>query len=710
MGWQDGIPVEQAANAQPAWMQGKPVAEIKPADPEQGTDRAALLSSIPMRLAKGLKDTIDGPAQSLSEAVPGAVNRAGDAVTEGIWSIPVVGPFLKNSGLLGVKPSEVSKDIQQSNAEYEQARQTTAPKTLRDLLLQSKADPGFDAARFAGNVLGPGNRLIPGGSATTTLGRAGMGAVQGAAAAAIQPVTAPGDYATAKATQIGVGGLAGGILAPVIGKVTDVAAVKLGALADKFKTMLSPRDLEKEADIVIKQEFAAQGIDISTLPKNILDSVKADVQTAMKAGKLTKPEEIVRKADFAALDMQPTAGQITRDPTQFAQEKNLRGIVGAGEPLANRFNQQNAQLIDNLNTRGAAAAPGALQTSEAVMGKLSAGDAARKAATDALYSSARDSEGRAAALNPQAFATAANDALDSGMLGHTLPGQARAILNDVATGKIPLNVNTAEQIKTVLGSMSRGASVTDAERLALSKVRDALDNTPVASQMGEDAIKAFNLARGAHSVRMQLQEKVPALAAAVEKEAPDKFFQKYVLGGDVRDLKALSGVLKKEAPDAIDQIKAQIVDHLKTKALNQANDEVGIFSQSAYNKALDNLTDKLPAFFSKQEIADLQRVGRVSSYIQAQPAGAAVNNSNTASAAMNLLSKIGKVPKVGGYVNSYLLKPLQNSADQAAVDASLAAKLSTKAPETSSATIRALLDKGRYPLVVGAGAAIGAQQ
>ncbi len=70
--------------------------------------------------------------------------------------------------------------------------------------------------------------------------------------------------------------------------------------------------------------------------------------------------------------------------------------------------------------------------------------------------------------------------------------------------------------------------------------------------------------------------------------------------------------------------------HLKEKALSGAADEVGKFSQSAFNKALNQIGDrKLAIFFSPEEIAQLKATGRAASYMQAQPVGSAVNNSNS---------------------------------------------------------------------------------
>ena len=122
----------------------------------------------------------------------------------------------------------------------------------------------------------------------------------------------------------------------------------------------------------------------------------------------------------------------------------------------------------------------------------------------------------------------------------------------------------------------------------------------------------------------------------------DKFFDKHVLNAPVRDLKATLAALSDD-PTAIAQMRAELVDHLKSKALSGASDEVGKFSQTGYNKALSLIPEqKLSLLFNKDEIAQLRTVGRVASYNQVQPAGATVNNSNTAAQMFNLLMKMAE--------------------------------------------------------------------
>ncbi|MEI6619977.1 MAG: hypothetical protein WCO17_12680, partial [Betaproteobacteria bacterium] len=89
------------------------------------------------------------------------------------------------------------------------------------------------------------------------------------------------------------------------------------------------------------------------------------------------------------------------------------------------------------------------------------------------------------------------------------------------------------------------------------------------------------------------------------------------------------------------------------------------FSQSAFNKALNGLVDsgKARLFFSSNEIEQLRSMGRAASYMQAQPVGSAVNNSNSGALllgrgmdAINFLA--GKVP----FGQQIVVDPMQNIA------------------------------------------------
>jgi hypothetical protein len=276
-----------------------------------------------------------------------------------------------------------------------------------------------------------------------------------------------------------------------------------------------------------------------------------------------------------------------------SQQKNLAKLgINSKDVSAQRLGQvenaNNRQLITGLNDLGANTADNALAGGQKIMNALAARNDAAKTVIGAHYDAARATTGRSAALDPSHFTQTANDLLDDALLGGKLPADVRNLLNKAATGQMPLTVDVAEQFKTRLGDLQR--STTDlAERKALGLVRQALDNTPLLDGQGQAAIDAFNKARGLNRAWMGIVEKTPALQAVRDGIEPDKFVQQFIVGNggkaNVADLQALKQSVK-SSPEALAAVKEQIAAHLKKAALNSAADEVGNFSQSAYNKAL----------------------------------------------------------------------------------------------------------------------------
>jgi hypothetical protein len=171
---------------------------------------------------------------------------------------------------------------------------------------------------------------------------------------------------------------------------------------------------------------------------------------------------------------------------------------------------------------------------------------------------------------------------------------------------------------------------------------------------------------------MQLREESPALAAAIDDAEPDRFVRQFILGSGAKSTVADVSALRRSlagSPEALDAVRGHIVNHLKDRALNKASDEIGTFSQSAYNNAVKEIGDrKLAAFFSPEEIAQLRQVGRVASYLQVQPKGSAVNNSNTASAALGALDRIvSRIPFGDAAIRTPMTNYLQQQQAQNAL-------------------------------------------
>ena len=582
----------------------------KPAVPEQGiVDRAGQWLSETFGPNGNLRGSaIGGVMQGMADPVAGAVQFAAN--------IPGVRGFVGDDVNAGIKAKE---------AEYEAARARAGRS-------------GFDAARLAGNVAAPSNvalaSRIP--AAAGTLARVGTGAAAGAVGAMATPEADAENYWRNTALKGATGGLAGAALAPVAGAVGDA----IGRIAGRFRgPPAAPPPIpgppgSHPADAYIAQAANEAGQSINDIPQSLLERLRAQAQHALSQGQDLDTAAALRKADFEAIGQQPLLGQITRDPMQFARERNLRGIAGAGEPIAARLAGQTEGL--NRTIGGfAQGADDAFSGGQKIARGLGSIDALFRGVVDDAYNAARDTAGRYVDLDHVGFVKAANDALDEGMLGHYLPAQVRNMLNDVSTGKIPLNVNTAVQMDSVLSAAQRGAL--PAERKALGVVRDALNGANPANNTGADALAAFQVARKLAAERFKLREAIPALKAAANGDVPaDDFVRKFVINGDALELRGMAKLLKELAPEAYQQARAQIGAELRRAGFgeNIAGDKP--FSQERFNAKLRQMgTARLQAFFTPEEIATMRTAGRVGAYMESPPAGSAVNYSNTGSAVVN---------------------------------------------------------------------------
>lgn len=520
------------------------------------------------------------------------------------------------------------------------------------------------AGEIGGAIANPVN-LIGGpivGGARGLASMVGRGAVAGAVTGAAQPMH-QGDTLGTMAERAGAGALGGA--------VGGAAGTALGAVADRLATGISrvmsgisarlpstQAAASQNADAVIRQAAQEQGIDLSAIPDALLNNVRSRVTDALATNRTLDPAAALRQAEgIAVLGPQNgmTLGQLTRDPRQFTTERNLRGIQGAGEPLMQRYADQNNALIGSLNRQGANEALGEYQTGRQLMDALGREDAASQARVAGMYAQAHAINGNDIPLDANQFVTTAREQLQQQMRDLHLPGAIDRQLERFASGDTPLNVSTAEQFKTIL---SQGIADNDGKNgnivRALGIVRDALDNTePLLggeAAQGAEAISAFNRARDAAAARFGTIDSTPALKALVSGRAvPDNFFNRYVLNGSVDDVNTLMGMV----PDQGRAMQMQALEYLKGKALGGASDEIGTFSQAAFNKALNSIGNvKLNALFGPQQAAQLRQIGRVAANVQAEPAGAAVNHSNTAAAgasmALNALTSLADKMKLPG--------------------------------------------------------------
>ena len=461
--------------------------------------------------------------------------------------------------------------------------------------------------------------------------------------------------------------LAAGVAAPFASNKLSQMGDLIGRTGENLANKYVPSSAAANSasiDNTIDQVLQQNGMKMSDIPFNVMAGLRRDVGDAISSGGTLSPDSLRRLADYRLIGATPTNASLTLDPAMVTQQKNLakEGINSkdaSAQALGRLENTNNGKLIESLNDLGASQAGGKFNTGQTMLDRANAFIAARKGEISNLYTAAKDSQGRSLPIDPSAFTQKANDLLDYNMKGAFVPSEIRNMMNDFSTGKVPLNIHSAEQFKTIVGNAQR-ASNDGNVRAALGHIREALDDAPLignssinggnqvattgglstSSNAGQDAIDAFNKARAANKAYQGQVESTPGLEAAENGAQPDNFFKQHVLNSSAQDLASLLPIVGKDA------VKNEMVNHLKSLSVNGASDEVGKFSQSAYNKGLANIGDqKLSMVFNPEEMNQLKATGRVASYEQVQPSGSAVNNANTASTLMaSLLSKVGDSP------------------------------------------------------------------
>lgn len=463
-----------------------------------------------------------------------------------------------------------------------------------------------------------------------------------------------------------IASLAGGLAAPMAAS----GAMKAGAAARRAIVGRAVPPVT-QIDITINNALQPSGLSMASLPSDVAATLRKDVQAAYKLSDSLTPDAVRRLADYRLTGATPTAARLSLDPGEITRQENLMKLSAnsrdlAAQDLVQTKNANNRQLTTGLNELGANTADDAYAAGEQITGALSNYDQRAKDVIGKLYGRARDNSGRSAGLDPSAFTQRAGQLLNESNAESFLPPDIRNKLNAFASGEVPLTVDIAEQFKTSIGRLQRNASDGNM-RHALGQVRQALDETPLlqGEEIGQGAMNAFDRARRVNRQYMGIVEKTPALQAVRDGIEPDKFVQQFILGSsnkaNVMDVAKLKSAVQKD-PEALTAIKTQITAYLKDKALSGRSDEIGNFSSSGYEKALKAIGDrKLRMFFQPEEIDQLKAIGRVSGYEQVQPAGSAVNNSNSAGAIGGILERIAGSSLIGKLpLGSLAREPVQN--------------------------------------------------
>lgn len=468
-----------------------------------------------------------------------------------------------------------------------------------------------------------------------------------------------------------IGGVAGGLMPGAAN-----AAVNAGKRAFN---RLTPQQMDVQINSVLQRA----GMDYSQVPERARQSLRTQMQDALRAGQELDPAAVRRLAEFQTIGATPTRGMVTQDPVRITQEMNLakmgaNSADGQLQGLARVQNQNNTRLIDVMNEAGAGRGD-PLAAGERVAATVLGRQADLRGAEKAAWDAARSSPGYKQPISSKVISDITQTLGDEGLMPFMNPTISR-YMEAFQTGQ-PFTPQDYRNLQSMLSREVFKGGNEGAAAKAAARVLASADVLPITNPRGIDfgnsvitgdmaqrlramdaapeaAISAVNQARGATRAAYAYEDS-NALVRSVLSESgasdPARIAQKFIVGGTPREAQMLA---QEVGPQGIPVIRDALLAHLKDKALSGASDEIGKFSQSAFNKALNQIGDrKLALFFSPEELTQLRTVGRVASYMQNQPVGSAVNNSNSGALLLGKgIDLLNKIP--GG--QTFIGQPLQN--------------------------------------------------
>jgi hypothetical protein len=607
---------------------------------------------------------IKSQAIGLPQQPPGELESlgagAGTAFGKGVLAVQqIIGKGLSNAGdLVG------SENVTNAGKWLNDDAVKGALKLESENKQYAEANPKTNiGGQIAGIVANPINKIIPGGGASSYTGAALQGAWKGAALNALTSPVTEGGFLQGKLQQGALGAIGGGIggtLAHGLGSLISKAI-------DKFKSAtggLLSGDTSTAAAQTVKDTLDNIGVKPETVDPDALAGLHSIVKKALDTGNKPDPEALARlaKAQSLPIPVPMTTGQITRDPMQFAMEQNLRGIKGVGEPISGiqevgepitrLLQKQNKALLGNLDAMGATNGTDIISAGKVALDSLkNIDDKARQAVSDS-YDAYKNSTGRS---------------LDVPLSG--IAQDYARILDERGTS-IPASVKSKfESLGLLSGKQQSTFSIDDAENLIKNYINKNYDpmNKPAAGALDElkasvqkaistgagqsaEGTAAASLAaeaRNAARERFQFNEATPAMKDALNGVQPDKFIQKNILQGNVAEIRNMTNALTQNDPQALSTLQNSVLAHIKNEVINNATNENAIFSQAKLKNFVQNpqMSARLTEILGQNKMDQLKQLNEVAEHALYAPKASAVNTSNTASAAANIIKEtIGNTP------------------------------------------------------------------
>ncbi|MDH2523303.1 glycoside hydrolase family 24 protein [Acinetobacter baumannii] len=580
-------------------------------------------------------------------------------------------------------------------------RFTNQRKDIQDFhqARRQQAGQGYDVARLGGQIAAtaPLGALGRGYEGAAILSKAGAGvAAQNAAVGAAiggAGFAENGKQRLENAALGGIGGAAGAAIGEKVGQGVSKVARSVKNTGSRAAQQTA-QAIDKNLDDALRQH----GMSLGDLSDDVANGLRKEARDALKAGKNLNPEAVARKAVLDRLGLKGTKAQITGNAIDWQKQAELAKLSGAGDQLRGKLIDDNVQLQNLLNQAAERTGGNATDQFGAMQGAISSLNSQldqNKQFIGAAYDAAKKAAGNDVVIDGRGFANDAFTALEQNYAASSLPPSVQKIIKDVADNPDKFTLGKSEELIKILNreyksSLQMGQPTSSTYSIGL--VRDALNKRQAEAMQGllnsgNDAAQAYQFARQANQFNANQIEGMPLLQDVRKGIEPDKLFNKHILNGNVNELDRTIELLNNVNPQAVNDIKQQVVQYISGKAINQN----GQFSPAGMKRALDAIGDRrLATMFSPDELKNLKDIGKAGQYLVTQPPHSYVNNSNTSAALMNYLGGIINRPGV-----RVLLAPVKDIADNRAVNNALRPDVSGSplAPTPPTAQEQSLIDR-----------------
>ena len=446
-------------------------------------------------------------------------------------------------------------------------------------------------------------------------------------------------------------GLYGGArLAPKVGGALETAGKKTFSLEEKMPSV--------RVEPVGGMQSAGAA---ATTKKATLDAAIAQASPELKAQLVKEnpatinPQVLERYLDADSVGVQLLKGQATQDPNLISFERNVRG---QDPRLVDRLNQQNSQLQKKLGevketTAPDVFAPDYVANAEGAMEFIGGKIKQNESSVGEAYKALDDFGAGKIEVDSKTFGQNAIKALSEKEDIDFLPSIIKTKIDTYAEGK-PMNFAQYENLRTQIARETRKAQKADDGNAvhALTLVRGELEKLPLIGETVEAKVLA-DKARATAKAEFDLlnrdspnYNKVYADLVNGKTDTKD-FIQSSVLRSKNKDFAKTMELF--DDPTAKQHLRAGALDVI----IRDSTDASGKFKPAAFSKAIENLdvNKKLDVLFG-EDAQMLRKIARTGQLIEARPAGAFVNESNTATA---LAAQYGKklaeqIPVVGRVV------------------------------------------------------------